>query len=93
MTTPAVSTTRKYSGPVLLGFHAKGMAGSGGRYLQQQQQQHAAVINKLLVKLPHHHDVCGVSCPAVVCSSPSATLSYQGCTTQRCSARGIKCCL
>jgi hypothetical protein len=36
MTTPAVSTTRKYRGPVLLGFHANGMAGSGGRYLQQQ---------------------------------------------------------
>jgi hypothetical protein len=38
MTTPAVRTTKKYSGPVLLGFHANGMAGSGGTYLQQQQR-------------------------------------------------------
>jgi hypothetical protein len=47
MTTPAVSTTRKYSGPVLLGFHANGMAGSGGTYLRQQQRSAWQVGNQV----------------------------------------------
>lgn len=61
MTTPAVSTTRKYSGPVLLGFHANGMAGSGGTYLQQQCA--AAAAAKIGNKLP-------VSCLPLLKRSP-----------------------